>query len=89
MTTPTGYICVYVFCLRTVGVTTDSHVCLYPLCASRGVLESMCDLYRSRGLPPLVRVPKADAVLARAVIDAGALGVIASYMEVKRRWMRD
>ena len=47
----------------------------------RGLLESMCFAYRQLGLPPLVRVPKADAVLARAVIDAGACGVVASYME--------
>ena len=47
----------------------------------RGLLESMCFAYRQLGIPPLVRVPKADAVLARAVIDAGACGVVASYME--------
>ncbi len=47
----------------------------------RGRLEHMCALYRQLGLPPLVRIPRADAVLARAVIDAGALGVVASYME--------
>jgi len=47
----------------------------------RGLLEHMCFAYRQLGLPPLVRIPKADAVLARAVIDAGACGVVASYME--------
>eukprot|EP00966_Prymnesium_polylepis_P021330 490519-Prymnesium_polylepis.1 len=47
----------------------------------RGNLAHMCFAYRSLGLPPLVRIPKADPVLARAVIDAGACGVVASYTE--------
>ena len=47
----------------------------------RGELEHMCFAYKQLGLPPLVRVPRADAVLARAAIDAGACGVVASYME--------
>ena len=47
----------------------------------RGDLQHMCFAYNAIGLPPLVRIPKADAVLARAVIDAGARGVVASYME--------
>ena len=47
----------------------------------RGELERMCFAYKQLGLPPLVRIPRADAVLARAVIDAGACGVVASYME--------
>lgn len=44
-------------------------------------LSHMCMEYTALGLPPLVRIPKADAVLARAVIDAGACGVVASYCE--------
>lgn len=47
----------------------------------RGDLSRMCQTYASFGIPPLVRVPKADAVLVRAVMDAGAEGVVASYCE--------
>lgn len=47
----------------------------------RAPLSHMCMEYAALGLPPLVRIPKADAVLARAAIDAGACGVVASYCE--------
>lgn len=47
----------------------------------RGELASMCLMYKTLGMPPLVRVPKADAALARQVMDAGACGVVAAYME--------
>lgn len=47
----------------------------------RDELSRMCMLYQALGLPPLVRIPKADAVLARAAIDAGACGIVASYIE--------
>jgi 2-keto-3-deoxy-L-rhamnonate aldolase RhmA len=47
----------------------------------RGPLSQMCLAYRALGLPPLVRIPRADAALARQAIDAGACGVVAAYME--------
>eukprot|EP00746_Dinoflagellata_sp_MGD_P027732 gnl/MRDRNA2_/MRDRNA2_165477_c0_seq1.p1 gnl/MRDRNA2_/MRDRNA2_165477_c0~~gnl/MRDRNA2_/MRDRNA2_165477_c0_seq1.p1 ORF type:complete len:277 (-),score=60.59 gnl/MRDRNA2_/MRDRNA2_165477_c0_seq1:6-836(-) len=47
----------------------------------RDELAHACMAYKAHGLPPLVRIPKADAVLARQVLDAGACGVVASYME--------
>lgn len=47
----------------------------------RGELANMCLMYKTLGIPPLVRVPKADAALARQVMDAGACGVVAAYME--------
>jgi len=47
----------------------------------RDNLSKMCMAYTNLGIPPLVRIPKADAVLARAVMDAGACGVVASYCE--------
>jgi 4-hydroxy-2-oxoheptanedioate aldolase len=55
----------------------------------RGALAQACALYRARGVPPLVRIPKADATLARAVVDAGACGVVASYLCRCRRRRRD
>jgi len=47
----------------------------------RGELANMCLMYKTQGMPPLVRIPKADAALARQVLDAGACGVVAAYME--------
>mmetsp|Transcript_72668 Transcript_72668/g.133089 ORF Transcript_72668/g.133089 Transcript_72668/m.133089 type:complete len:270 (-) Transcript_72668:29-838(-) len=47
----------------------------------RNELGHMCLAYKSLGIPPLVRIPKADASLARQAIDAGACGVVAAYME--------
>jgi 2-keto-3-deoxy-L-rhamnonate aldolase RhmA len=47
----------------------------------------MCLAYRSLGLPPLVRIPRADAALARQAIDAGACGVVAAYMETVEQVM--
>ena len=47
----------------------------------RGQLSQMCLTYSAMGIPSLVRIPKADAVMARAVIDAGACGVVSSYCE--------
>lgn len=47
----------------------------------RGALQAACSLYRALKLPPLVRIPQADATLARQALDAGACGIVASYME--------
>ena len=47
----------------------------------RAALASMCLAYKALGLPPLVRIPRADGALARQAIDAGACGVVAAYME--------
>jgi 4-hydroxy-2-oxoheptanedioate aldolase len=41
----------------------------------------MCRAYRSLGIVPLVRIPRADPFDACRVLDAGAGGVIASYIE--------
>lgn len=47
----------------------------------RGQLAHMCLAYKQLGMPPLVRIPTADAALARQAVDAGACGVVAAYME--------
>ncbi|MDP6451302.1 MAG: aldolase/citrate lyase family protein, partial [Lentisphaeria bacterium] len=44
-------------------------------------LSWMCTAYQARGLPPVVRVPSPDPYIASTVIDAGACGVIAPYIE--------
>ena len=45
----------------------------------RDTLAKMCTMYKALGLPPLVRIPKADATLCRMAIDAGACGIVAPY----------
>jgi 4-hydroxy-2-oxoheptanedioate aldolase len=47
----------------------------------RTVLAQMCVAYKGYGLPPLVRIPSADPQEARKVLDGGACGVLAPYIE--------
>ncbi len=41
----------------------------------------MCRTYRALGLPPLLRIPEPDPYLACMAYDAGAVGVVAPYVE--------
>jgi 2-keto-3-deoxy-L-rhamnonate aldolase RhmA len=43
--------------------------------------SKMCLAYQSLGLTPIVRIPKPDPFRASQVIDDGAIGVIAPYLE--------
>ncbi|EMI55143.1 HpcH/HpaI aldolase family protein [Rhodopirellula sallentina] len=47
----------------------------------RAELSWMCQTYSALGLPPLVRIPSPDPYLATMVLDGGAQGVIAPYVE--------
>ncbi len=47
----------------------------------RMTLAQMCLAYRAFGLPPLVRIPSPDPYEACQVLDAGAAGVLAPYIE--------
>jgi 2-keto-3-deoxy-L-rhamnonate aldolase RhmA len=47
----------------------------------RAQLSKMCHSYQSLGLTPIVRIPKPDPYRASQVIDDGAIGVIAPYLE--------
>jgi len=47
----------------------------------RVTLAQMCLAYRALGLPPLVRIPSPDPYEACQVLDAGAAGVLAPYIE--------
>jgi 4-hydroxy-2-oxoheptanedioate aldolase len=47
----------------------------------RTVLAQMCLAYKGCGLPPLVRIPSPDPHEARKVLDGGACGVLAPYIE--------
>ncbi len=44
-------------------------------------VADMCQSYRGVGLPPIVRIPSPDATAAAKMIDIGAAGVIAPYVE--------
>jgi len=47
----------------------------------RTVLAQMCLSYKAYGLPPLVRIPSDDPNEARKVLDGGATGILAPYIE--------
>jgi len=47
----------------------------------RAQLSWMCQTYRALGLPPLVRIPSPDPYQACMVLDGGAAGVVAPYVE--------
>ena len=47
----------------------------------RSDLSWMCQTYAALGLPPLVRIPAPDPYAATMVLDGGAAGIIAPYME--------
>jgi 4-hydroxy-2-oxoheptanedioate aldolase len=47
----------------------------------RAELSHMCRIYQALGITPIVRIPEPDAHRASQVIDDGAIGVIAPYLE--------
>jgi len=47
----------------------------------RTTLAQMCHVYKRYGLPPLVRIPTPDPQEARKVLDGGASGILAPYIE--------
>lgn len=47
----------------------------------RAELSWMCQTYAALGLPPLVRIPAPDPYAATMVLDGGAAGVVAPYVE--------
>jgi 2-keto-3-deoxy-L-rhamnonate aldolase RhmA len=48
---------------------------------NREKLAWMCQAYRAVGLPPVVRIPAPDPFQACMVLDGGAVGIIAPYVE--------
>lgn len=47
----------------------------------RAELSEMCRIYQALGLTPIVRIPKPDPYRASQVLDDGAVGVLAPYLE--------
>lgn len=48
---------------------------------NRADLAKLCQAIRSYGISPIVRIPSPDHYLASQAIDAGAVGVVAPYLE--------
>lgn len=53
----------------------------------RETLSWMCRAYTGIGISPIVRVPSTDPIEASKAIDAGAVGVIAPYVETAKQAM--
>ncbi len=51
----------------------------------RGSLSWMCRAYKELGVAPIVRVPSTDPIQASMALDAGAMGVIAPYVETAKQ----
>lgn len=51
------------------------------ICLDRTVLSGMCHAYRALGLAPIVRIRRPDPYRASQVLDDGAIGVVAPYLE--------
>jgi 2-keto-3-deoxy-L-rhamnonate aldolase RhmA len=51
----------------------------------RAPLSWMCQTYSALGLPPLVRIPSPDPFAATMVLDGGAAGVVAPYVETAQQ----
>ncbi len=47
----------------------------------REKLSNMCQIYKATGLPPIVRIPSPDPFEACKVLDGGAVGIMAPYVE--------
>ena len=48
---------------------------------ARDTLSQMCQTYKAMGLPPIVRIPSPDPFEACKVLDGGATGILAPYIE--------
>ena len=48
---------------------------------NRADLAKLCQVIKSYGISPIVRIPSPDRYLASQAIDAGAVGVVAPYLE--------
>lgn len=47
----------------------------------RGIVSWMCQAYSALGLAPIVRIPRPDPIQACMMLDGGAHGIIAPYVE--------
>jgi len=47
----------------------------------REALAQMCQVYSAHGIPPIVRIPSPDPFEACKVLDGGASGILAPYIE--------
>ncbi len=47
----------------------------------RGSVASMCGVYSALGFPPIVRIPSPDPYQVTTILDGGAVGILAPYVE--------
>lgn len=52
---------------------------------NRADLAKLCQVIRSYGISPIVRIPSPDHYLVSQAVDAGAVGVVAPYLESARQ----
>ncbi len=53
----------------------------------RAALANLCQHFQALGVTPIVRIPQPDPYLACQVIDGGAIGVVAPYLENRRQFL--
>ncbi len=53
----------------------------------RAELAALCQHFRALNVTPVVRIPRPDPFLACQVIDGGAIGVVAPYLEKKEQFL--
>jgi 2-keto-3-deoxy-L-rhamnonate aldolase RhmA len=53
----------------------------------RTELTTLCQMFRSNGIAPIVRIPSPDPYRACQYIDGGAVGVVVPYIETKEQVM--
>ena len=51
----------------------------------RNELAALCQQFRALSIEPIVRIPSPDSYLACQAIDAGAVGIVAPYLESKQQ----
>jgi 4-hydroxy-2-oxoheptanedioate aldolase len=56
-----------------------------PISMNRADLAKLCQVIKSYGISPIVRIPSPDPYLASQAIDAGAVGVVARILNLFRR----
>lgn len=70
----------YVDAVKKTGVDFV-FICTEHIAIDRQQLSWMCQAYKASGIVPVVRIPSPDPYAASMVIDGGACGVIAPYVE--------
>jgi 2-keto-3-deoxy-L-rhamnonate aldolase RhmA len=63
-------------------------ICTEHMPIDRTEVSSMCQLYASRNISPMVRIPSPDPYAASMAIDGGAEGIVVPYLETPEEAIR-